>query len=109
MEIQIELIMILLIIVLLLLWAIWFRLSRWYYRRKYKPENDKSRQGEEIRRRDIEIAGTTFSTRGSPPVEPKELLPAAEVGSDGEGSTTIKQDSPSPRGFFARRRKKVSK
>lgn len=102
-EIQIELIIIILIAGVLLLWAFWYRLSRWWARRRYNPDNDKSKKGEEKRRRELgsgegravekdrSVPGPDESTeRGS--------LPSSDVSSS-------RKNRKGPRGIFGRRRR----
>lgn len=53
MEIQIELAVILIILFIFITWSIWFRLSLWIAKRRYKPDNDKGQLGEQRRREQI--------------------------------------------------------
>jgi len=75
------------------LWFLWFRLSKIWLRRRYKPENDKGRKGEEHRR---ELTGLGEGQRGvegsaQPTIQP--ILPATSPSPAGE-------DSKRSRGIF---------
>ena len=50
MKIYIEVVMVIAVILIFFLWMIWFNFTRWLAKRRYKPDNDKSRQGEDKRR-----------------------------------------------------------
>lgn len=50
MKIYIELIIIFAAIVVFFPWMIWFNISRWRAKKKYDPNNDRSKQGEDKRR-----------------------------------------------------------
>ncbi len=47
MIIQIELIVVVVLILLLLIWSLWFNLTTYLNKRRYKPQNDKARRGQE--------------------------------------------------------------
>jgi len=86
MRIAIELLIILILILLLSIWAVWFKLITWWSRFRYKPDNDKSKYGEDKRRksraretetREPSIEDTTLDIpRLSEPTE-RTLLPTA--------------------------------
>lgn len=44
--VQIELIIAFLIIFFLIVWAVWYRFSRWRLKKKYNPDNDKGKKAE---------------------------------------------------------------
>jgi len=102
-EISIELVVFLAITLLLFVWALWYIVTKWIAKLRYKPNNDKSRYGEEKRRRLAEGGEPipTLTVKGFPgssELTERGILPPPDVSSTGE-------DSKRPRGFFARRRK----
>ncbi len=102
-SIPVELLVVGSFIILLIAWAIWYKLSNWILNKFYKPENDKSKYGEEKRRAELEgrkpnLERATIRAGNTEAFGGDELLPPQPSDSSG-------QDSKSPRGFFARRRK----
>ena len=98
--IDIEVIVIGSIILFLLIWWIWFLLSKKYHSWRYKPENDKARQGEESRKRgegDREIATTVISSARSTEPAKRELLQTTETSTNGETSNSSREISKKPR------------
>jgi len=100
MNIQIELIIFLILLIITFAWAVWFRFTRRIAKRRYKPENDKARLGEEQRREEIEgrkstIASPIVSTSGSSQLEPGELLQTASSDKLGEDSLQLGKTSSS--------------
>ncbi len=89
MNISIELIIIIILVAVLLAWAIWKRLTDWLNKKRYNPNDDKSRKGEAKRREQIaaELAAgkpipesTTDIVPRPSELEGRELLQA--TGSD---------------------------
>lgn len=81
-----------------LFWAIWFRLTTWWHKIRYKKENDKSRNGEVEQRDAAESSGTGSSINSlSEPPKPTErsVLETAVPDSVGQNSKRFG-------GFFAR-------
>ncbi len=102
-DIQVEIIAILFPILIFFLWAIWRKLSKIWSKRRYNPENDKGKKGEEYRRelirRDKEFAEAESGIAGSSQSEERRILPTANIGSYGK-------DSNRPRGIFRRIRRR---
>lgn len=89
MKFYVEILVVVILFILLLIWAIWFRFTGWINKRRYKPENDKGRAGEENRRlggRDSATSKPSNSLPGPSSVEPRELLQTTssdKLGEDG--------------------------
>lgn len=98
MNIPIELGGILFLIFIFLCWLIYLQISKLWLRYKYKPNNDKSRLGEEARRNDKDIATAVISIPRPP--EPSERSSIQITGSE-----PVRKDSKKFRGFFKRTRK----
>ena len=101
MQIQIELIVGFLLLATIFTWAVWFRISRWIIKWRYKAENDKSKGGEENRRREVggreQAVGrreptsstTTGSVSGLTQLESGELLQTTSSDKSGEDSQGV--------------------
>lgn len=101
-EISIELLVIVGIALLFFIWLIWYSLTKWIAKLRYKPKNDKSKYGEEKRRGLIEggehITPTpTKSIPGFTESAERRLLPPSDAGSTGKDSQRF-------RGIFKRRK-----
>ena len=104
MQIEIELIVIVTIILMLLVWSVWFRFTRWLAKKRYKPHNDKSKNGEEKRRANLERGERTTPDTSESLPRPPELTeqPILETTSpvpNGKNSKRL-------RGIFKRTRRK---
>lgn len=89
MNIPVELLLILIVGLLFLFWAIWFRISNKILLKKYKPDNDKSRKGEEIRRAKLDRGKSrdekpVINLDGFAEFDPRELLQATAINELGE-------------------------
>lgn len=109
--IQIELLVLLFIILLVAVWVIWYRLSTRWIRKKYKPEEDKSKYGEEKRRaelegREFEPSKAAICLSGLAPVAERELLSNAAVNPIGEDSKPDGTDSNSIAGIVRKLKRK---
>jgi len=99
MKIYIEAVMLLVIPIVILLWWIWNRMCIRKAWKKYKPNDDKSRQGEESRGgrvssfKESELSSPRFAQ-----LEKRELLEAA-------GSGVSRKDNSISRNPFKRRKK----
>jgi hypothetical protein len=91
MDIYIELLVGMVIVIMLVGWAWWFNYSRKRALKKYNPNDDKSKNGEEVRRARLEggklkvTSASDGAPRPSQP-EPRELLPAASASNAGKNS-----------------------
>lgn len=98
-EIPIELIVLGVIIFELVFISFIFMISKIFAKRRYKPENDRSRQGEEKRRGNEEDAREALSVPRPRDFEERRLLPPTDV-------TPIRENSSRPRNPFKRTRGK---
>ena len=112
--VQIELIVFLLAIAFVLAWAIWYRFTRKLARKKYNPDNDKSRKGGEYNEKKL---GTT-KQRTDPELihlvgheQPKggQLLPETVVSDVGTDSNIPRKNSSGIRKLLGRRKKWMNK
>lgn len=110
MQIAIELIIIFVLLFILIAWAIWKRLTDWINKKRYNPDNDKSRKGEDKRIAAIVIGKSELETREPNfersneipadniprPSEPqgRELLPSADADNIAEPERDIGEDQP---------------
>ena len=102
-EIAVEMLVVLGLIGIFLLWALWHSLTKWIAKKRYKIENDKSRQGREAGARNSKQGSgeppvAVESIPGPTPTEPRELLQATDADATGKNRTRL-------RGIFGRRRK----
>ncbi len=113
---KIEVIVILLIFFIFFAWAIWHRVTNWLLIRKYNPDENKSRKGEEQRKSEIaRIAGGDLKVKstGSNLSRPskfvnRQLLPTASLTKYGQDISSIGKPSKSnerSRNPFRRRKK----
>lgn len=107
MQIPIELLSFFLLLFMFIIWLIWKKITNWTISRKYDPNADKSRKGEEQRRAN-QVVARTIGTESSQiddvpkPSEPSERT----IVSDGSFGK-IREDSNSigkryAGGFFSR-------
>ncbi len=104
MEIAIELLIIILVVGLLVTWAIWYKFTTWLANKRYNPDNDKSKQGEDARRRELEIearkpspSSPTTSSPGSVPTPGRELLPTTTPDDRAKETANVRETSNSSR------------
>ena len=105
MNIRIEYLIIVILIIMVIMWAIWFRISNKILNKKYNPNNDKSKAGEEKRRRESVVGREPLFKVPSPnneglaePIQPSVFPPTTPNGSgepiidspktDGDGGKT---------------------
>lgn len=109
-EIPIEMIVILFLIGVFFFWSLWFNISRRRLKKKYKPENDKSRGGKIPERvRGTEGGEPTTSItdqsieRLAPTSEP-ELLPTTDADKFGKNDNSVGKNRKGIRRFLGRRK-----
>ncbi len=117
-SIAIELLVIIVILGVLGIWFLWEKLSSLRARKKYNPNNDRGKQGEEHRKELIkggvadpirELTDTTLDIPRPPIVEEPRVLPTTTSSESGEVSGSDGKTSSRPRNFFKRiRRRKPS-
>ena len=118
MKIYIEVLIPLIIGIIFFVWFIWFSISKKWSERRYKPENDRGKIGEEHRKELIKegrpdpsgrIANTIVSD--NVPVESigrqgelegRDDISTTNVDSNGEDSTSVRK-KPTRRGIFRRK------
>lgn len=98
MYIEIELLVFLILILLVVGWAVWHNLSLLRAIKNYKPEEDKSKYGEEKRRarlegREPDASKTVIDISKSEPVRKRKLLPSAIDSTTGEHIETTGNNS----------------
>jgi len=108
MDIQIEIIVILVLIFVFVFWWLWFKLTNFINKRRYKPENDKARKGEERRIAEINAGKQRLDKQDSiipGPSEPegRSSLPPTSIDSAGETSSGIRESRKIFRNPFKRR------
>jgi len=84
-------------------WIVWKKISNRRALKKYKPENDKGRLGEEKRRRDSQSAETAFGIPGLGELEERGVLPSTDVDVDGEASKGTRKTGRKFRNPFRRK------
>lgn len=99
--IDIELLVLIVLILIVLGWFMFSALSKKIARRRYKPENDKGKLGEEKRRRDVELAKEAIGVGGSSSSEGRSIFQATSPTSSGKDSERIRRK---PRRRLFRRR-----
>jgi hypothetical protein len=111
MKIAIELLSILFLIFIFIAWLIWKKISDWRIRKKYNPNDDKSRKGEEQRRANQNLARTVepVAEPADSVPEPSGLkgrtnIPTIEAESIDKDSNSIGKQSAT--GFFSRFKRK---
>jgi len=110
MKLYIELLVVAVLMVVFILWRLWFMLSRWRLKRKYKPENDKARKGGVF---DKGAAGRTeqrIDTASDDTVRPeqpegRQLLPKTAISDAGKDSVSTRKNSKGIRRLFRRAKK----
>jgi len=119
-RIYIELVVIFILLFGFLSWRIWFKSSQKKLLKNYNPENDKGRKAEEEKefirrtpgtRRGIGKAESKSATSIASNVRPEQssgrgILPSAKADANGKNSSGRRKTSKSPRGFFARRKRR---
>lgn len=103
--IQIELLIAIIIVLMFLVWAIWFRFTRWRAKRQYNKKyihNDKSKQGEERaeRARGDERNRRRSTEKGSHPSGSAQLERRGDI--QATTPDAPRKDSKSFRGIFKR-------
>lgn len=104
--ISIEFLIVLIILGMFFFWWIWFVLSRAYYERRYKEENDKGLQGELKRRehiRELErrngkepsASNSISSISGQREPKGQSILSPADIINNGETSNSPRETSTS--------------
>ena len=87
-KINIETLVFLSIILIIFIWFIWFKFTKWLNKRKYNPENDIGKKGEERRRelgtREPAIKTADSDSWGYGELEKRGILSAADVIVDGK-------------------------
>lgn len=113
MKVYIEVLVVLGIILVVIIGSLLKLISGWIAKRRYKPENDRSRLGEEQRRRDSEAADRASSLRQSKSIERRSVLPLPNPTAPGESSPSVggrsneqQKTGRSPRGIFTRFRRR---
>lgn len=112
MNLSIEIIIVVLIILLVLAWTTWFRITTWWAKRGYKPENDRARKYEEGRgdkkpeRPNRKSDGNSASIQRLGIFEPAELLPSATPIAVGQNSDSNGKTGKGSRNFFNRIKRK---
>lgn len=103
-QLHIELLLVLAIVVLLVGWAIWYRITKWWAKRKYNPNEDKSKQAEDNRKEQFargepKTPNPVVSSSGpDKPSEPR-ILPVSDAG-------PVRKNRKRSRGIFAKRRRR---
>ena len=110
MQIQIELLLIITLIFMFFAYKIWFKLTNKINIRRYKPENDKSRKGEEQRIAELKAGERRIEKEPGNvpgPSEPKRPINLPPTTSDIIGKTSYSDGKVSRkfRNPFRRRRK----
>jgi len=108
----IESLVILLLILILFIWAVWYNISTRRLIKKYNPDDDKSRKGEEKQRGFIEggepkLEDATDSLPRPPEPSERTVLETTGVnlvGEDGKLSGTSSKGNRKPRFIFRRRK-----
>ena len=94
MKIQIELIVIFLILAMFFLWFVWFKISGMIAKKRYNPDNDRSKKGEiRIRKNGGEVQTTGTSTPSSSRYEQlteRDLLPTTVVDNPRKNCSSIR-------------------
>jgi len=109
MKVYIEVVMFIIAILFFILWMVWFNFTRWLAKRRYNPNNDKSRQGEDKRRAKIGSReyGTETAVGNLPrnePIREQQLLQDAEVIVPEQISRSPRKNSSGIRKLLRRRR-----
>jgi len=91
MNVYIEFVMIGAIILVFFLWAVWKNITDWFYRWRYKVNNEKRKRREEERREELgrrkpELESTSDSIPRPSQPEGEQLLPTTDVNSVGKNS-----------------------
>lgn len=86
MKIYIEVLILFFILFIWVAWIIWNKLSVRRLLKKYKPENDKGRKGNEPERTKRGTNEPAIITNGNEQSERRELLQETNVNSNGEDS-----------------------
>jgi len=113
----IEELLIYILIFIVVVWWIWFKWSNWRLKRKYKPEDDKSRKGgvfgkgigtEEraIDETEPRVTAPVNDSVGLGEPERREFLPPPVVDDVGKDSISPRKDSRSLNKLLRRTRKK---
>ena len=99
MKLYIEVIILFFLATIFFGWAIWNNITLRKIRRKYNPDDDKSRKGEELRRRVEEgepiVAKTSDGTPRPAPVEKPRVLQTTDTSVDGKASDSSRTTSSS--------------
>lgn len=105
MKIPIEVLSVVFLIFIFFIWLIYFLLSNLWLKFRYNTNNDKSRLGEEERRRNSLSHPATSGVTREGKFKEQGLLQPSSFNSTGKNSTSIGKTSNSIRNFFQTARK----
>ena len=99
MKLYVEVIILFILAIIFFGWSLWNNITLRKARKNYNPDDDKSRKGEELRRRVEEgepiVAKTSDGTPRPAPVEERRVLQTTETSVDGKTSNGSRTTSSS--------------
>lgn len=109
----IEVLVVIVLMVVFIIWRLWFMYSKWRLKRKYKPENDKTRKGgvkgAVIRKAEPGIVPAVDDSVGYAQLERREFLPPTDTDNVGKDSSSSRENSSGIRKLLGRTKKKWMK